>query len=133
MDASAQNIIVAAGVNDIIKETPLGTVGDTTTATFYGAMYVLLTGLLGRYPGKRILWITPINYGEAATEEPYINAILTMCGRFAVPVVDMWHNGGPVSAVTEALSNLNTTDGLHFTTSAHAAIARRVAAMLQTM
>lgn len=133
MDASAQNIVVAAGVNDITKETPLGAVGDTTTATFYGALHVLLTGLLDRYPGKRILWITPINYGEVVAEEPYINAILTMCGRFAVPVVDMWHNGGPVSAVTEALSNLNTTDGLHFTTSAHAAIARRVAEQLQKM
>ena len=56
MDINADYNIVFGGVNDFRSnhQVPVGTQNDTTLSTFYGSLYVLINGLIERYPTKRI-------------------------------------------------------------------------------
>ena len=61
MTDDAEIIIVAAGTNDWnYAWTPLGDMASRTNYTFYGALHNLCIGLLNKYIGKTIIFMTPI-------------------------------------------------------------------------
>lgn len=124
-------ITVWGGVNDFSSNIPIGTKGSTNQRQFYGALKVLIEGLIAKYPAKKIGFIlTPtVNYTDTSLnycfEETntaghklidYINAIIDMCNDYALPVLDLYHNCGinqlNMSTMT---SNVGQTapDGLH--------------------
>ena len=49
-------------INDFRLNVPLGTIADTTTATFYGALYKAVNDILAVNPSRKILLLTP--YGD---------------------------------------------------------------------
>ena len=49
-------------INDFRLNVPLGTIADTTTATFYGALYKAVNDILAVNPNRKILLLTP--YGD---------------------------------------------------------------------
>lgn len=121
MDDEADLITVMGGVNDIWFNTPLGTIGDTNPLTFYGAMNTLCKGLIGKYPGKQIMFITPTeqnNPGCTAanitgfTARDFSNAIVAVCSKYSIPVLDSNSLLG-IYPLIAANSSLYTTDGLH--------------------
>ena len=118
------------GINDINNKAALGQMGDTESTTFYGAMDILIRGLLYKYPGKRIGFITPLRYGTGESEKPYIEAIHEVCEKYAVPVLDLYREG-MVSTATEELSASYFKDGLHPNELGHDVISRKVEAFLR--
>ncbi|MGN1317298.1 MAG: SGNH/GDSL hydrolase family protein [Acutalibacteraceae bacterium] len=128
----ADIITVFGGINDANNNLPLGEFGDTDIYTFYGALDTLINGLQSKYAGKPIGFITPLNYGENAQHEKYVNAILDICGKYAIPVLDMYHEG-LISTRTDALSALYFADGLHPNELGHQVMARKIANFLNRL
>lgn len=132
MTDDADIITVMGGINDTNNGAALGQMGDTEKATFYGALDILCQGLHRKYPGKRIGYITPMNYGDDAKAEPYLEAIRKVCGKYAIPVLDMYHDG-LICAATEELSGIYFRDGLHQNDFGQAVMARKVGAFLKAL
>lgn len=128
----ADIITVFGGINDANNNLPLGEFGSTDIYTFYGALDTLINGLQTKYAGKPIGFITPLNYGQNAQHEKYVNAMLDICGKYAVPVLDMYHEG-LISTRTDALSTLYFTDGLHPNELGHRVMARKIANFLNRL
>ena len=116
----ADYILVLGGVNDyIITSTPLGTKGDTTNQTFYGALKILIEGLIEKYPTGKIGFMTPLRKandtapnGAGLTLKQYRDAIIDMCEDYCIPVLDLYTKGGCHPNI-EAWKNANLPDGLH--------------------
>ena len=121
IDSDSDYIIVFGGINDYTAnvKTPLGTKGDNTNLTFYGALKILLDGLIERYPNAKIGYITPLkksgwyNNNEFGVNlEKYYKAIIELCEERSIPVLDFFKNGGCYGEV-QAWKNVNLPDGLH--------------------
>lgn len=132
MTDSADIVTCFGGINDINNGAALGEMGDTESTTFYGAMDILIQGLLRKYPGKRIGFITPLRYGDGTKAEPYIDAIHDVCEKYAVPVLDLYREG-MISTATEELSATYFKDGLHPNELGHDVMARKVEAFLKRL
>ena len=105
MDTSASLITVFGGVNDFLMSVSIGTIDDTSTDTFYGAMNALVSGLKANYPTARIVFFTPIKIGGMDTNtnqawnvpnnaghdmKAYRNAIVTVCNKNQIEVLDLF-------------------------------------------
>ena len=91
MSDDADLIIVFGGVNDVWHGSVMGTDGDTTKATVWGALYVLCNGLMNKYPTKTIVFVTPTKQNRITgnmTCEDIAEAMKVMCKRYAIPVFD---------------------------------------------
>lgn len=110
-------IFVFAGTNDYGLNVPIGTIADTTDVSFYGAVRVLIEGLLSNYPNAQFVFATPIhrahetNNSVGAKLSDYVNVIKTVCAIYSVPVIDLYNESyfNYVSDVSKAL----LSDGLH--------------------
>jgi lysophospholipase L1-like esterase len=105
MSDEADFIVVTGGTNDSAYETPIGTINDTTGATFYGAWNILLEGLTSKYPGKPIFVFTP-----TSTKREHIDAIIDVSIKYNKPCFN-W--GGSSNMYGNAY--LFTLDGTHYT------------------
>jgi hypothetical protein len=91
MSDDADLIIVFGGVNDVWHGSVMGTDGDTTKDTVWGALYVLCNGLMNKYPTKTIVFVTPTKQNHITgnmTCEDIAEAMKVMCKRYAIPVFD---------------------------------------------
>ena len=96
MDNDADLVTIAGGTNDF-KQVPLGTYGDTADSTVYGALHVLLTGLVDKYPTATIAFILPFSRYDSLTAVSPLDgtrfmdlhdAIIKMCRKFSIPYFD---------------------------------------------
>lgn len=98
MDDDADIITVFGGTNDFGNGATIGALGDTTGLTLYGAMKILIEGLLTKYPGKRIGFILPTpREGQTAPDSSlknYVNVIKEMCDRYSIPTLDLYTGSG---------------------------------------
>ncbi|WP_368263393.1 SGNH/GDSL hydrolase family protein, partial [Clostridium disporicum] len=111
MDTTADGVIVMGGTNDY--EIKLGTWNDTTNETFYGALNVLLKGLLETYKGKPIIFMTPIqqandyinnmidpvtpiqsNSNSSVQLQLRAEAIKRKCMQYGVTCIDLYNTSG---------------------------------------
>ena len=131
MQNNCDMVTVWGGVNDFSLNIPMGTKGSTNTMTFYGALKVLIEGLINKYPGKKIGFVltSPVNYtdttlnycfDETNTEglklSDYNNAIIDMCHDYSLPILDLYNNSGMNQLNMQIMtSNIEKTapDGLH--------------------
>ena len=127
MDKSADLICVMGGVNDIIFDSPLGTINDNTDATFYGAMNILCQGLYSMYPGKTIIFITPTEvaathylnvHDEGLTVADFAKAMRIVCAKYGIKVFDANANLGVYPHI-QANADYYTTDKLHLNNTAN--------------
>lgn len=154
MDDDADLIIVAGGTNDWGHITGLvsvgngeylmGELGDTEPTTFYGALDTMCKGLLAKYVGKTIFFMTPIKrysglstpyYNEnyrGYTLEDYANAIKKVCGFYGIPVLDMF-NECSLNPIIEAIRTAYITDGTHPNFAGHHIMARQVAGFVSKL
>jgi hypothetical protein len=76
----------------------LGAMGDTTSATLYGAMYKFFTDVYTRCPNVVIGIITPTPWGTAHTGDNktkcdnYVKALTDTAALFGIPVLDLYYN-----------------------------------------
>ena len=106
-------VVVFGGTNDYILSVPIGQRFDTNTATFFGGLNTLMTGLLSMYQGKPIIFCTPIRYSvdknvvpdgltkltgsnasQANTLQVISEAIMERCRYYGIQYVDLFDNGG---------------------------------------
>ena len=97
----ADVVVVLGGSNDwYYTWTPIGTFGDRSNYTFYGALHNLVMGLLERYENSLVLFATPIKRGDDAgwtngngkTLDEYCDIIKEVCAHYGVAVLDCNHD-----------------------------------------
>lgn len=102
MADAADLVIVAAGTNDWqYGLCPFGTMASRSSYDFYGAMHNLCVGLLEKYVGKTVMFMTPIKRMQdpLLTQEStnangktlfeYCDVIKEVCAYYGIPVLDM--------------------------------------------
>jgi lysophospholipase L1-like esterase len=123
---NGKNIVAfKGGVNDFWTNVPLGTMGSVDDTTFYGALDVLVKGLITKYPNAFILGLTPTK-GYRETGYPnegantaghkmdaYVQAVKDVCGFYTIPVLDLKHELGIDPSIPIHFSTY-TSDGIHF-------------------
>ena len=136
----ADYILVLGGVNDYTASVvPLGTKGDTTNQTFYGALKILIEGLITKYPTGKIGFMTPLRKANDTaanvagfTLKQYRDAIIDMCEDYCIPVLDLYTKGGCHPNI-EAWKNANLPDGLHPNQAYYRRLALQIAQFIQTI
>ena len=136
----ADYALVLGGVNDYaIISAPLGKKGDTTNQTFYGALRILIEGLITKYPTGKIGFMTPLRKANDTapnvagfTLKQYRDAIIDMCEDYSIPVLDLYTKGGCHPNIG-AWRNANLPDGLHPNQSYYRRLALQIAQFIQTI
>lgn len=143
-------IVLFMGTNDYGHETPLGTIEDTTDTSFYGALNIIIPGILSMYPNSQLIVITPLHrYGFGSskiTKEPYtydyipngrghnlndyVDALRKVCERWSVPVIDLFSNSS-INPALPAIKNIYMPDGLHPNEKGHERISQIISAHLE--
>lgn len=120
----ADLILVFGGTNDFGHGgLPLGTFADRTPDTFYGACHTLYTRLIRKYPASRIVILTPLHRlseNDTVNERGQVRAPLAsyvraegeVAAHYALPVIDLYREGGMQPAVEEWRVRY-MPDGLH--------------------
>lgn len=146
----ADLIVVFMGTNDYGHETPMGTMADTTDVSFYGALNVIIPGILGQHPNSQLVFVTPLHrYGFGKSKilgtnftydhipngrgyglGDYVAAIKAVCATYSVPVIDLY-NACPINPENTADREAYFPDGLHPNAAGHAIVAETMAAQLQ--
>lgn len=120
----ADIVVVFGGTNDFGHgDAPLGTFGDETVYTFYGALRVLCEKLIAKYPYATIVFMTPLHRAtENATVNKfgqptpplieYVKAIRQVCEQYSLPVLDLFKVSGMQPSV-EIIQQTYMPDGLH--------------------
>ena len=150
MDPDADGVVVLGGTNDFGHgDAPLGAPGDRTTETFYGSLHVLMQTLIGRYPGKMILFLTPLHrrlendpWGDRKEDGTpykkypdhplvdYVQAIRETAEYYSLPVLDLWAMSGLQPAVPEIKAQF-MPDALHPNDAGQELLAERIAGFLR--
>lgn len=140
MDDDADLIIVSGGTNDWAHaHTDLGQLGDKVQTTFYGALDILCRGLLTKYPGKTIMFMTPIKRFAGAVEgkeyytpnsrgytlKDFSDAIKEVCSFYGIPVLDMYSECS-INPIIPELYTAYIPDGSHPSFAGHRLMAQQV-------
>ena len=134
MDNNADLICVMGGVNDRWFNCQLGNFGDTNPLSFYGAMETLCDGLLTKYPGKTIIFITPTEQNNnncnsanttGYTPTDFANAMKRVCAKYSIPVFDANTCSG-IYPLNQANATLYTTDKLHLNNKGHEVLGNKL-------
>jgi len=131
MDRSADAVVVFGGTNDYGHgDAPFGTFDSEDIYTFCGAVNSLVNKLKKDFPGKRIIFMTPLHrLNELDPSKPdgkvlsdYVDAILKICKKHNVDVIDLFKIN-PLDPKDSAL----VPDGLHPSDKGHAVMAQVIA------
>ncbi len=146
MDTSADMVIVYGGINDFLHgDAPFGQMGDTTPATFCGAVFFLMHYLRENYGRKPIVFMTPARcyfHREVDDLTPscssgkpllaYVDAILETAKKFDIPVLDLYRTLG-LDPHDPKCYDTYAPDGLHFNDAGQAIIAQRLKEFLESL
>ena len=73
MDPDADVVVVFGGTNDYGHgDAPLGEMSDRTVWTYYGALHVLFTALIEKYPMSSIVVLTPLHREDEENRTPIL-------------------------------------------------------------
>lgn len=143
LDENADVVMVFGGTNDWGHgDAPLGDMGDRTPYTFFGALHILYTSLITRFPGKPIIIITPLhrlnesdpngNFGHRpGTLKDYVNAIRQVAEYYSLPVLDLYKESG-LQPEVPIIRETYVPDGLHPNDAGHKILADKMAAFLKS-
>lgn len=124
-------IFILGGINDFHWGLPLGSLGDKTKETFYGAVYNLIIETIKRNKIAKLYWITPLKQNKNVptyvgddiftlstnkdnhTQKDYVNAIKENCRAFGVQVLDAYNEINFLPKLQSTGENALTYDGLH--------------------
>lgn len=129
MSLEADLVFVLGGTNDYEFATPIGTMTDRDSTTFYGCLNLLMCSLQQMYPEAEIIFMTPLcrNGGtrpNAAgnTLEDYAYAMMNMGEFYDIPVMDLYH----AKELNFVGSRYYLVDGLHPTEAGHRVMANYI-------
>ena len=134
MTSSADYIGVFAGTNDDVANVAIGADTDSYSAgqlTFKGALNDLCSGLITKYPDKKIFFITP--YFRRVQTQNYITAIITIAKKYSIPVFDNWTNGGVCWSNSTQVSAITLGDTYHLNQAGMYFVATKYEAFLRSL
>ena len=136
----ADYVVVFGGTNDIARndQCPLGTIDDTSSQTFYGALNAICQRLIQTYPTGCICFITPYirNAGLATTEisKQYVKAIHNVCEKWGgIPVFDNTVNGALDFSNSYQVNALTMQDSYHLNENGHKRAMHKYEVFLQSL
>lgn len=145
MDDDADVVVVFGGTNDYGHgDASLGDFTESDENTFYGALHVLMRGLIEKYPTSEIVFMTPIHrcgdkrpsqQNKSSTPEPlgtYVEIIKEIAKNYGIPVLDLYSSSGIVPDV-EINKVTFCPDGLHPNAEGHKRIASRLEGFLRSL
>ena len=137
MDDDLDYIVVFGGSNDYAYNIALGETDSVNVEEFNGALNVLITGLIEKYPGKPILFLTPLYRGTSPTNEKllsYRDAIIERCEYYSIPVFNLTDRS-TIKATFDTLNELyyNQGDRLHPNNEGHKILARIIENQLKSI
>ena len=143
MEDDADIVVVFGGTNDYGHGVaPIGKFEDRTDDTFYGALHVLYTSLIEKYPGKPIIVMTPLHrtgeeevhekHGVKTTLKTYVEIIREVAQYYSLPVCDLFAMSG-LQPNLPVINEMFFTDGLHPNTKGHEYLADKVATFLKNL
>lgn len=136
MDNDLDYIIVFGGTNDYAYQIPLGEETSTDIETFYGGLNTLIEGLIEKYPGKPLLFLTPLyrtlSYESGYKFLDYVVAIKNRCKYYSIPVFDLTERS-TIKSLIDTINNLYYVNGdrLHPNELGHEIIARIIQHQLE--
>ena len=138
MDPEADIVMIFGGTNDYGHgDAPIGSFADTGDDTFYGAMHNLCGELKQAYPGRKIVFMTPLHRSDEDTDfndfgrpviaplVTYIMAMRRVCKAHEIPVLDLYDSLPDIVRYT--------IDGLHSNAQGHTMIAEKIHAYLKDL
>ncbi len=145
MDDDADVVVVFGGTNDYGHgDAPLGSFGDRTPDTFYGACHYLFSGLIRKYLGKPIVIMTPLHRiselkipeckmpGDYGNLKVYTNIIREVAEYYSLPILDLFSTSGLQPEVKE-IQEEYIPDGLHPNDKGNAVIAHKLRSFLESI
>lgn len=121
----------------------LGSSSDTENTTFYGALRVLIEGLVSKFPDAKLAFIitTPVSLargmnsanGKGFYLSQYCEAIRFICQEYSIPYLDLQRLSGFNQYNIEAMTSNEegtATDGLHPSRKGMAWVSTKIAAFL---
>ncbi len=140
---TADYVLVFGGTNDYGHgDAPMGKRGDVDEETFYGSVYVLLNGLMDKYPTAKIALLTPIHRANehrlfnefgvrnVGSLSDYAQAEREVCEELGIPVLDLYKTSG-ICPDNEVNRKTYATDGLHPNDAGHRLIADKILDFLE--
>lgn len=135
-------VIVFGGVNDFYAGVPIGEADSTSNTEFNGALNTIMSGLMSKYAGKEIVFVTPTqcDNGTLATTaansagntmQDYVDAIKERCNHYSIPCLDLHSLSGMGVAVSGAQHTAFSHDGIHPNDAGHQRIYRRIVGFLR--
>lgn len=148
MSTSAEAVLVMGGTNDAGKDILLGEWDSTDNTTLYGALNALIALLRSKYPGRPIVFCTPIkrkydidggfpptmaDLAEAAASTNLelwhcALAIQAKCAVHGIPVIDLYNASGIGSGLADFFRD---DDSLHPSAIGECRIANAVQPVLE--
>lgn len=139
MDADADIVIVFGGTNDYGHgDASLGMFEHRTVDSFYGALHVLYTSLIEKYPDSKIVILTPLHRlnemnlrgdgsksRDYATLKAYVDMIRTVAEHYSLPVLDLYAESGMQPNIP-IIQEKFMPDGLHPNDAGHRKLADKI-------
>jgi len=137
MDADADIVVVFGGTNDYGHgDAPLGDPADRTVWSFYGALHVLYDALLERFPGAKIVILTPMVRGDEENGllrfSDFVGAVRQVAGEYKFPILDLYFDY-PVDLHDKDMQMRYIPDGLHPSDLGHALLANTLHSFLEAL
>lgn len=139
MADGADIISVFCGTNDYGSQVALGTIASASQYEFYGALNTLAEGLIAKFPGKTIVFITPMQRGTTGDGRSiplvsYVNAVKEVGAKYGIPTLDLYANCGlypNIAAINTAF--FVDADGLHPNSAGQDIIAAKIQRFLESL
>lgn len=145
MESDADVVVVFGGTNDFGHgDAPFGSFDDREDTSFYGALHVLCTRLIQKYPRAEIVFMTPLHRlsedntvkeNSSADTRPlraYVDAIKEVAGYYGLPVLDLFRTSG-LQPKVDIIRQLYMPDGLHPSDLGAEKLANRLYHFLKTL
>ncbi len=138
MDSEADVVVVFGGTNDFGHgDSTIGDFSSRDKCTFYGALHILCTSLINKYPKADIIFMTPlhrvseddevneIGLKHEALLSGYVDIIKEVAGYYGLPVLDLFNTSG-IQPKVDIIREIYMPDGLHPSDSGAEKIAKRL-------
>lgn len=148
LDEDADIVVVFGGTNDWGHgDAKFGNFKDRDIYTFYGALHILYTMLIEKYPESQIVVLTPLHRSRPNELEPvtnadnankpqvlkdYVNAIREVAEYYSIPVLDLYKTSGIQPAIP-VIREKYIPDELHPNDAGHGLLANRIIKFLETL